>query len=169
MSRVLLSCLGLGAAAALTLTGGSVAGAFAGGLGGNLATDFYKFLHRRVAERFFDGWSGIDENHHVYQALRLAQIDGLRAILKRFDSGWAGDSEPSRRREAERFSGVLKNFLDRETNAAQALAFSSGVDVSAEEQTIRLKVLQTLPDGLDQGLAARAGGNRHSRPIVTAT
>jgi hypothetical protein len=38
---------------------------------------------------------------------------------------------------------------------------ASGADVSAEEQTIRLKVLQTLPDGFDQGLATRrATGDR---------
>ena len=155
MSRVLLSCLGLGAAAAVTLGGGTVASAFAGGLGGNLATDLYKWLHRRAAERFLDGWTGIDENHDISRALRLAQIDGLRAVLKRFASLNEGDPDARRHSEATRFVLVVKSFLDRETLVAQSTSLSNTLVVSTAEREIRAAVLRVLPDAFDQGLASR--------------
>jgi tetratricopeptide (TPR) repeat protein len=154
MSRVLLSCLGIGAAAAVSWTGGAL-GVFAAGVGGNLATDLYKILHRRTAERFFDGWSGINEDRHVDRALRLAQINGMRAILKRFDSSRGTDPDPTRRREADRFSAAVNDFLGRETVSAQAPTFSMGPHVSEQEEIIRLKVLQTLPETFDRAIAAR--------------
>jgi exonuclease VII small subunit len=155
MGRALLSFLGLGAAAALTATGGPVAGGIAAGLAANITTDAYKCLNRSLAERFIDGFSGIDENHHVNRGLRLAQINGLRSILQTFDDSRATDPNETRRREANRFSGEVKKFLARETTAAQGMGFSTGAGITADEQKIRLAVLEKLPDAFDTGLAAR--------------
>lgn len=168
MSRTLLSCLALGLGAAACATGvlpvGTVAGSFAGsvvgGIAGNLATDLFKALDRRVAERFFDGRSGIDENHHVDRALRLAHVNALRAILKRFDQTRATDFEPARRAQAERFSAALAEFLKNEFSAASTSEFATGAD---DEQTVRLVVLRALPEVFDRSLAARrATGDRQA-------
>ncbi|MDR3517241.1 MAG: tetratricopeptide repeat protein [Azospirillaceae bacterium] len=161
MSRNLIPLATLAVSAALTATGNPLAGAVAGGLAGNLATDLFKFLHRRVGERFFDGWSGVDENHHVTRALRLAQINALRAVLTDFTAATAGDPDIARQHEARRFTEVLTDFLDRETKAAQAGAFTADED---RAQAIRYEVLQALPDAFDQGLAARR--TAQDRPAI---
>jgi hypothetical protein len=165
VSRTVLSCLGLGlAATALTTTHGlatSFVTGLAGNTAGNLATDLFRALDRHVAELFLDGWSSIDENQHVARALRLAHINGLRAVLMRFNTARADDHNAARQQEAERFSDTLKRFLNRETKAAQTIAFGKGTNVTAVEQAIQLKVLHTLPDAFDQSLATRrATGDR---------
>ena len=166
--RTLLSCLGLGlAATALTGThglAGPLVASLAESTAGNLATDIFKALDRRAAERFLAGWSSIDENQHVERALRLAQINGLRAVLGRFDAARAGDPQIARQQEAERFSALLKRFLHREAKATQTPDFAQ---VSADEQAIRRKVLDALPEAFDQSLAARRATGDPSALLVS--
>jgi hypothetical protein len=91
MARTILSFLGLGlaavaatgATAALTGMAGPeaiAAAAALGGVAGNFTTELCKVLHRPVAERWREGRSGIDENHHVASALRLAQLKALGVV-----------------------------------------------------------------------------------------
>lgn len=163
MSRTLLSCLalGLGAAAlaapglALAPVAGSFAGSIAGGVAGNLATDLFKALDRRTAERFLDGWSGIDENHQVDRALRVAHVNALRAILKRFDQSRATDVELARRAQADRFSLALAKFLEAELSATRTSEFAMGAGVDGDDHAVRLVVLRALPEVFDRSLAAR--------------
>ena len=168
MSRTLVSSLGLGVAAA-ALTGGTgglaapLAAGLAGGVAGNLATDVFKALDRRIAERFLDGWSGIDENHHIERALRLAQIDALRITLKRFDDARATDQDPVRRSMANWFSHALAAFLKTETKVTQAVAFAKDGGLTPDERGIRAAVLEALPQAFDESLAARrAAGDRNA-------
>jgi hypothetical protein len=162
--RTLLSCLDLGFAATALTTHGLAAPiikGLAGNIAGNLATELFRALDRGVAERFLDGWFGTDENQHVYRALRLAQINGLRTILKRFNMVRAGDPSTGRRQEAKRFSDTLRRFLDREIEAAQSAGFAQGRNVTADEQAIRRRVVDALPEAFDQSLATRrATGDR---------
>jgi hypothetical protein len=161
--RTVLSCLGLAfGAAALTATTGGVGpiaagtvGAIAGGVAGGLGNKIWEALDRRVAERFFDGWHGIDENHHIARALRLAQIHALRAVLQRFDESKSGNPDPTRKAEADRFSRSLKDFLDAETRVAQDNVFGWGGDLTPDETAIRNAALNALPAAFDTGLAAR--------------
>ncbi|MCF8481445.1 MAG: hypothetical protein K9H25_13510 [Rhodospirillum sp.] len=80
----MLSFLGLGLAAAALPPGGLtvVAAGTAGAMAPNLATDLYKVLDRRVAERFFDHRRGIAENNAVIRALWLSHVNALRGVLK---------------------------------------------------------------------------------------
>ncbi len=121
MARTILSCLGLGlatAAAAGTvagLTGYSspeliAAGTVVGGVAGNLATDLCKGLHRPAAARWLEGRSGIDENHHVASALRLAQLASLHAILTNFDEARRSDWDDVRRNDADRFGAAAETI-----------------------------------------------------------
>ena len=87
--------LALAGAAAVGTSGVAAAAAWgaAGGYFGNVSTDLMKCRDRHVGERFLDGWKGVDENHHVSSALRLAQIHALRAMLARFDDTWRGEQK----------------------------------------------------------------------------
>lgn len=145
MARMLLSCLGLGlAGAAVAGTGGilgpAVAG-LAGGIGANLATDLYKALDRRVAERFLDGWSSIDENHHVDRALRLADLVALRQVLVQFNETRKGDHNEVRRVREEHFATSLETFVKREIILAQSAAFGRESELTRQDRAIRIAVL----------------------------
>jgi hypothetical protein len=166
MARTILSCLGLGLAAAAatgataglgTFTGpAAVAGAAAlGGLAGNLLTDLCRVLHRPVAERWLEGRSGIDENHRVASALRLAQLKALGVVRDRFDTTWPSLGDPAQRQAAERFSLALKRFLDAETTTAKRAGFDADRDLAADDLALRDAVLNELPDVFDASLAAR--------------
>ena len=172
MARTILSCLGLGlaAAAATGATAGlstvaspeAVAAAAAlGGLAGNLLTDLCKVLHRPVAERWLEGRSGIDENHRVASALRLAQLKALGVVRDRFDTTWPSLGDPAQRQAAERFSLALKRFLDAETTTAKRAGFDADRDLAADDLALRDAVLKELPDVFDASLAARrAAGDK---------
>ena len=129
MARAILSCLGLGLAAAAATAGVAdlsadpsltlAAASALGGVAGNLTTDLFKVLHRPVAERVLQGRSGIDENHHVASALRLTQLHGLCVVLDRFDRAWPSDHDDARRQGAERFTEKLKPFVVSEIARAK--------------------------------------------------
>lgn len=154
--RTVLATLGLGFLGA-ALTGGASAAAsplaagLAGGVAGNLATDLFKHLDRKVCERFLDGWSGIDENHHVVAALRLAQINALRALIARFENSLGKDDDRLGDQAGFSFAARVKSFLSEETKVAQARSFSAGsADIDGRKAVIAL-----LPDTFDDALAAR--------------
>lgn len=164
MLRPLAWCLGLGAAGtALTVgTGGAVAplaaaliGGVAAGAAGNFGHEVCKALDRRVVGKLLDGRSGIAENHVVSQALRLAQLNALGTVLERFDAARAGDRDPARRGEAERFSVELAKFVADQARPAELLAFAKGNEISPRDRELRQAVLDALPDAFDQSLAAR--------------
>jgi tetratricopeptide (TPR) repeat protein len=163
MLRPLAWCLGLGAAAtALTLGTGGAAGPLAaalvggvGGAAGNFGHEVCKALDRRVVGKLLDGRSGIAENHVVSQALRLAQLKALGKVLERFDAARAGDRDPGRRSEAERFSAELTRFVVEQARPAELLTFAKGNEVSLRDRELRQAVLNALPDAFDQSLAAR--------------
>ena len=171
VARTIVSCLGLGLAAATATAGVAglgastspeviAAAATLGGVAGNFLTELLKVLHRPVAERLLDGRSGIDENHHVVAALRLAQLSTLRIVLGRFDTVWPSDRDDARHQAAERFSHALKTFLDTETASAEKAGFDAEPEQAADERHIRDAVLTKLPDVFDESLAARrAAGN----------
>jgi hypothetical protein len=171
VARTIVSCLGLGLAAAAATAGVAglgastspevvAAAATLGGVAGNFLTELLKVLHRPVAERLFIGQSGIDENHHVVAALRLAQLSTLRVVLGRFDTVWPSDRDDARHQAAKRFSRALKTFLDTETASAEKADFDTGPEQATDERYIRDAVLSKLPDVFDQSLAARrAAGN----------
>nr|WP_294504702.1 hypothetical protein [uncultured Rhodopila sp.] len=164
MPRAILSCLGLGlatAAAAGATAGVSGVGpeavaavAALGGVAGNFATDLCRVLYRPVAERWLEGRSGIDENHHVACALRLAQLKALGTVRERLDTPWFGQGDPEERQAAEAFSLALDRFLVDETGSAERPGFQAG-GLAADERVVRDAVLLGLPDVLDTSLAAR--------------
>ena len=171
MANTVRSCLGLalGAAGAATLATGytgpeaAAVAAALGGWAGNLTTDFFKILSCQVAERFLDGPSGIDENHHVSIALRLAQLCALEVVLERFHALIKREQDVKARDAAEGFGRRLKQFLEAETKATKGGKFTADPKNWIDERKIRLKVLNALPDGFDQGLAARrAAGDRNA-------
>nr|WP_294555758.1 tetratricopeptide repeat protein [uncultured Rhodopila sp.] len=167
MARTILSCLGLclATAAAAGVTAGVsgvspeavAAAATLGGVAGNFATDLCRVLYRPVAERWLDGRSGIDENHHVACALRLAQLKALGTVRERLDTPWFGQGDPEQRQAAEAFSLALERFLDDETGSAERPGFQAG-GLAADERVVRDAVLLGLPDMLDASLAARRAG-----------
>lgn len=137
MSRVLLSILGLTVvAAALSGSGTAVAVAgLAGGVAGNLGTDLYKLLDRKVADRFLKRHRDLAPAPLAAATLRQAQTDALRQVLRRFDD--------ARRGEDEDFSRRLSAHLDH----------PAVTDV--HDEAIRDAVLAALPEAFDAGLAAR--------------
>jgi tetratricopeptide (TPR) repeat protein len=167
MARTILSCLGLGlaTAAAAGVTAGVsgvspeavAAAATLGGVAGNFATDLCRVLYRPVAERWLEGRSGIDENHHVACALRLAQLKALGTVRERLDTPWFGQGDPEERQAAEAFSLALDRFLADETGSAERPGFQAG-GLVADERVVRDAVLLGLPDVLDTSLAARRAG-----------
>jgi tetratricopeptide (TPR) repeat protein len=167
MARTILSCLGLGlaTAAAAGVTAGVsgvspeavAAAATLGGVAGNFATDLCRVLYRPVAERWLEGRSGIDENHHVACALRLAQLKALGTVRERLDTPWFGQGDPEERQAAEAFSLALDRFLVDETGSAERPGFQAG-GLAADERVVRDAVLLGLPDVLDTSLAARRAG-----------
>jgi hypothetical protein len=154
--RTVLATLGLGFLGA-ALTGGAsaamtpLAAGLAGGVAGNLATDLFKHLDRKVCERFLDGWSGIDENHHVVAALRLAQIDALRALIAKFEGSLGKEDDRLGDQAGFGFAARVKSFLAEETKVAQARSFSA----ESNELEARKAVIARLPDTFDDALAAR--------------
>jgi hypothetical protein len=167
MARTILSCLGLGLAAAAATgataafggVGVAEAAAF-GGVAGNLATELCKVLHRPVAERWLEGRSGIDEKPPVASALRLAQLKALGVVREQFDAAWPVVTGAERFRDQERFSRALKRFLDAETKTAKRAGFRLDPDLGADESVrrdtaLRDAVLNALPDVFDESLAAR--------------
>ncbi len=172
--RTLVACLALGAGAAVLTTAGGAGPAAAAaaallgsGVAGNLATELFKLGDRRVAERFLDGFHGIDENHDIARALRLAQLRALRAVLVRFDAARAGDRDRARQAAAQAFSAMLTHFLDADIGAAQSDKFGSAPGVAADEAAIRRAVVGVLADGFDVGLAAQRDAGR--TPSVSET
>jgi hypothetical protein len=154
---------------ALTTTVEGVLGGVLGDVAGNLLTNLFQVLDRRVADHFLEGRLGIDENQHIERALRLAQIKGLRVVLERFNRARAGDPQIARQQEAERFSALLKRFLDREAKATQTPDFAQGSEVTANEQAIRRKVLDALPEAFDQSLATRRAAGDTSALLASWT
>ena len=126
-----------------------------GGWASNLTTDFFKILSRPVAEKFLAGHPGIDENHDVSLALRLAQLTASRAVFGRFAGVIAKDPDPEARLAVARFSEGLERFLATATAAAERGKVDEGRLLDPDEQAVRTKVLAALPDGFDDGLAAR--------------
>lgn len=158
--KTLLSCLSLGVTA-VALTGGPdavlvpLAAGLASGIAGNLATDLWKALDSRVAEQFFRNRPSIDENHHVCRALRIAQLNALRAVLERFEVASAEAPDSDQRPNARRFSRDLRSFLKSATRAAQSDSFVAQLPSTDQDGAIRDAILCALPDAFDQSLAAR--------------
>lgn len=158
--RTVLATLGLGFLEAV-FTGGVSAAAtplaagLAGGVAGNLATDLFKHVDRKICERFLDGWSGIDENHYVVAALRLAQIDALRALIAKFEGTLGKQDDRLGDQAGFGFAARVKSFLSEETKVAQARSFPVGsADIDERKAVIAL-----LPDTFDDALAARRDSN----------
>ena len=169
MPRTILRCLWLAATAAGAAAIGTgfsgpetaAIGMVAGGMAGNLSTDFFKILDQRVAGRFFDGHSGIDENHHVSIALRLAHLNALRTVFDRFDQLMKNEPDAELRHSAERFSHGLDNFLTVDTKATEKGDLTGGPIRTSDENLIRQAVLRDLPKAFDQGLATRRAAGDH--------
>jgi tetratricopeptide (TPR) repeat protein len=130
-------------------------GSAMGGVAGNYATDLFKVLHRPVAERWLEGRSGIDENHTVASALRLAQIKALGIVRDRFDTTWIPSDDTLSRYGSSCFSYALKDFLEAETKTAEQAGFDMDPNRTADEKALRDAVLEELPDLFDESLAAR--------------
>jgi hypothetical protein len=150
-----LAALGLGFLGA-ALTGG-VGGAITplavgltGGVAGNLATDLFKHFDKKVCERFLDGWSGIDENHHIVASLRLAQIDAMRSLVATFEKSLGQNDDRIGDQYRAQFIERVKQFLSAETELAQKRNFSRD-DIDAE---LRQTVIASLPSSFDDALAA---------------
>jgi hypothetical protein len=171
MQRTVLAALGLGFAGAM-ITGGaggaaaSLAAGLAGGVASNLATDIFRAFDRRACERFLDGWSGLDENHHIVAALRLAEIAALRAVLARFKLIATPEYDRSGQPQLQAFVKHVETFLARETDIAQRRAF--GADATPSDDDIRGAVLNVLPDAFDRALAARRDDPNAPRSSLTA-
>lgn len=154
--RTVLATLGLGFLGAALTSGVSaaaypLAAGLASGVAGNIATDLFKHLDRKVCERFLDGWSGIDENHHVVAALRLAQIDALRALTAKFEDSLGKEDNRLGDQAGFGFAARVRSFLSEEAKVAQARSFSAGsADIEARKTVIAL-----LPETFDDALAAR--------------
>jgi Tetratricopeptide repeat len=163
MLRSLGWCLGLGTAAAAVTLGtitvppfaAALVGSAVGGATGNFGHEVFKVLDQRVLGKLLVDRSGIAENHVVVQALRLAQLNALRAILSRFDIARKHDRNPERVSEASRISAELASFIANETKAANTLAFATTADSTPLDQALRQEVLKTLPAAFDEGLASR--------------
>jgi hypothetical protein len=182
MARTILSFLGLGlaavaatgATAALTGMAGPeaiAAAAALGGVAGNFTTELCKVLHRPVAERWLEGRSGIDENHHVASALPCRQRASSRAAQSARGGGRAVRCSVACRHRfrAGSGSGSVQSCIetipgrrneDAETKTAERAGFRLDPDLGADESVrrdaaLRDAVLKALPDVFDASLAAR--------------
>ncbi len=148
-----LSCLVFGvagtaltASAASPATVAAIAGSLMAGAAGNFFHQIADAEQERLIATVFHRNTGIDENHHILRALRLAHLAALEAVLKNYDTAWSTIRDKGQRTLSERFSKELHRFITEQTKDAR-----TGGGVSDFEKT----VLADLPDALDTALASR--------------
>lgn len=133
-------------------------GGFVGGAAGNFLYEFlkesYLGLTQSVARRWYRGSGKIDPNNDVATALRLAQIDALESITKRFDMSWPSQPDPEQRAACHRFSSGLRSFLSAEKQTA-VRGLEVGFDASLTQQEAELsgRIIDALPASLESGLS----------------
>ena len=157
-----LSCLVFGvagtaltASAASPATVAAIAGSLMTGAAGNFFHQIADAEQDRLIAMVFRRNTGIDENHHILHALRLAHLAALEAVLKNYDTAWPTIRNEDQRALSKRFSRELHRFIIEETKSAR-----TGGGISDFEKS----VLVDLPDALDTALASRG-----AHPLSYAT
>ena len=148
-----------GASAALSPAAGAVvvAGSAVGGVAARLAGSFGTKFVRQTAERYFAHWGAIgdDEVSITIRELRRAQLKALWKVLQRFQKGRATDRDAKRQAQADIFCDYLKRFLDKETGDIETLTWAGVEGTADQENALRRRVLECLPESFDESLAVR--------------